>query len=233
MKTLSLIADSYSANDTILRFLKEKGISIVETSLKWGQYMITDSCVVYHMTSAELARMTADKTVFRRILDFKRSAPEPIVIVEGDLLSHSDTVSIGALRGALSFIAMHNRVPILTAATLNDVAEMIYIMTNQAQNGMGMTLSEPAPAETAPVAETTEKLRGGNGHAPKDPGELQEYIVRAIPEVGPATAKAMIKQYGTLRAVFSASAKDLTQVEGIGQKKAKKIVDFLDGKFEK
>lgn len=232
MKTLTLIVDGYSSNNTIVQSLKEKGLSIVETSLKWGQYMITDSCVIYHMTSAELARLTADKTIFRRILDFKRTAPEPIVIVEGDPLGHSEIVSKGALRGALSFIAMHNRVPVLTAADVNDVAEMIYIMTNQAQNGMGMTLSEPAPMETPAETNASEKPSGGNGSLPKEPAELREYIVRAIPEIGPSTAKAITRKYDSLRALFSTSAKDLTTVEGIGQKKARKIVEFLDGKFE-
>lgn len=232
MKTLTLIVDSYSSNVTVTNLLKEKGIAIVVTSMKSGQYQVTDSCVIWHMTSAELARLTADKSIFRRVLEFKRSVPEPVVLVEGDPLAHSDVVSVNALRGALSFIAMHNRVPILTAANTNDVAELIYIMTNQAQNGMGLTLSEPAPAEIPAPAEP-EKTAGGNGTLPKDPAELQEYIVRAVPEVGPAIAKAMIKKYGTLRAVFAASAKDLTQVEGIGPKKAKKIAEFVDGKFEK
>ena len=232
MKTLTLIVDSYSSNSSIVQALKEKGLSIVETSLKWGQYMITDSCVIYHMTSAELARLTADKTIFRRILDFKRTAAEPIVIVEGDPLAHNDIVSKGALRGALSFIAMHNRVPILTAADVNEVTEMIYIMTNQAQNGMGMTLSEPAPVETPAETVEGDRSNGGNGSLPKEPTELREYIVRAIPEVGPTTAKALAKKYDSLRALFSTSAKDLTTVEGIGQKKARKIVEFLDGKFE-
>jgi Fanconi anemia group M protein len=233
VKTLTLIVDSYSANVTVTRLLKEKGIATVETSMKSGQYMITDSCVIWHMTSAELARLTADKSIFRRVLEFKRSVPEPVVLVEGDPLAHSDLVSVNALRGALSFIAMHNRVPILTAANTNDVAEMIYIMTNQAQNGMGLTLTEPVAAESTVPAEPTEKARGDNGSIPKEPAELQEYMVRAIPEVGPVIAKAMIKKYGTLRAVFSASVKDLIQVEGIGPKKAKKIAEFLDGKFEK
>ena len=235
MKTLTLIVDSYSSNVTVTDLLKGKGIAIVETSMKSGQYMTTDSCVIWHMTSAELARMTADKSVFRRVLEFKRSVSEPIVLVEGDPLAHSDLVSPGALRGALSFIAVHNRVPILTASNTNDVVEMIYVMTNQAQNGMGLTLTEPAAAESVAPDEPAENARGGNGNGslPKEPGERQEYILRAIPEVGPATAKAMIKKYGTLRAVFSASAKDLTQVEGIGQKKAKKIAEFIDGTFEK
>ena len=233
MKTLTLIIDSYSANDTVKGYLKEKGVQLIESSLKAGQYMITDQCVIWHMTAAELVRMTADKTIFRKILEFKRTTAEPIVLIEGDPLTQAQAVSTGALRGALTFVAMHNRVPLLTASDTKEVAELIYVMTNQAQNGMGLSLSEPTPAEVASPEGTSGGTNGSNGSFPKDPAELQEYILRALPEVGPATAKAMLKKYGNLRSVFTASAKELTQVEGIGPKKAKKIAEFVDAKFEK
>ncbi len=244
MKTLTLIVDSYSSDSTVVSHLREKGVQIVESSLRGGQFMITDQCVLWHMTAAEFVRMTADKSIFRRILEFKHTAAEPIILIEGDLFAQAETTSPGALRGALAFVAMHNRVPVLTVGDTNEVAELIYIMTNQAQNGMGLSISEPVPVAAAsaealvPTDGGSNGNGNGNGHGngnsllPKDPADLQEYILRALPEVGPTTAKAMLKKYSNLRSVFTASAKDLTQVEGIGPKKARKIADFVDGKFE-
>jgi excinuclease ABC subunit C len=48
-----------------------------------------------------------------------------------------------------------------------------------------------------------------------------------IPEVGPITAQALLKRFGSLRGVFAATAQDLTKVDGIGPKQAKKLASFF------
>jgi ERCC4-type nuclease len=94
---------------------------------------------------------------------------------------------------------------------------------------MGMTISETPAEETAATESDSNGKNGGNGVRPEDPIQLQEYILTAVPEVNVATAKAMLEKFGSLRAIFAASAKDLTAFPGIGPKRAKKIAGFFAG----
>ena len=134
------------------------------------------------------------------------------------------------MRAAFTFLALHNRIPVLMAKDTDEAAEFIYFMISQAQHGMGLTVSEPAANDTAIEVPTNgNNGNGSNGSRPEDPLELQEYILTSVPEVTAAAAKAMIEKYGSLRAIFAASAKDLTAFPGIGPKRAKRIAAFFAG----
>ena len=229
MKTLTLVVDNLAANSFVAEDLKSRGVRVVESNLKFGQYRVTDQCTVWHLSAAELAGMTADRTIYRKIPEFKRSTPEPIVLVEGNPMAMREKVSPTGMRAAFTFLALHNRIPVLTAADAAEAAELVYFMLSQAQNGMGMTISE-TPAEETPATDSDSNGKnGGNGVKPEDPIQLQEYILTAVPEVNAATAKAMLEKFGSLRAIFAASAKDLTAFPGIGPKRAKKIAGFFAG----
>jgi ERCC4-type nuclease len=212
VKPLTVIVDNSASDAPVTRLLREKNIGVMESYLKAGQYRVTDQCAIWHLTAEEFNSLVADRTIYRRIPEFKRAVTEPILLIEGDPMEHLDRVTIGALRGALAFV------------------ELIYMMANQGQNGMGLANSSETPqGEPNPTnsAETAGNGKNGNGHPPTDPAELQEYILRTIPNVSPAAARAMLKKFGSLRAVCSATAKDLSPLEGIGPSKAKKIAGFL------
>ena len=142
-----------------------------------------------------------------------------------------EKISRIGMRAAFTFLALHNRIPVLMAKDTDEAAEFIYFMISQAQHGMGLTVSEPTAEDTAVEAPTNGNNggNGSNGSRPDDPLELQEYILTSVPEVTAAAAKAMIEKYGSLRAIFAASAKDLTAFPGIGPKRAKRIAAFFAG----
>ncbi|MEW5876122.1 MAG: ERCC4 domain-containing protein [Candidatus Zixiibacteriota bacterium] len=234
VKELTVIVDNAAAGSEVTQHLRGKDVNVVESYLKAGQYRVTDQCVIWHLTAEAFNALIADRTLYRRIPELKRTIPEPILIIEGDLLANLGKISQSTLRGALAFVTMHNRLPLLTAADAREVAEMVYIMANQGQKGMGLANSEDVrdpeiTVETARDNPANGKNggKGGNGHPPTDPAELQEYILRTIPNVTPAAARAMLKKFGSLRAICTASAKDLSPLEGIGPSKAKKIAGFL------
>lgn len=234
MKTLTIVVDNLAATSFVTGQLRDRGVHVVESNLKFGQYRVTDRCTVWHLSAAELAHMTADRTIYRKIPEFKRSTPEPIILVDGDPMAVQEKISPAGMRAAFTFLALHNRIPVLTAKDPAEAAELIYFMISQAQNGMGMTLTE-TPIEEVTVDEPANGSNGGNGSngrngsRPEDPLELQEYILTSVPELNATAAKAMIEKYGSLKAVFAASAKDLTAFPGIGPKRAKKIAGFFAG----
>jgi Fanconi anemia group M protein len=72
-------------------------------------------------------------------------------------------------------------------------------------------------------------------HASRKPGTTshqQEYVVSSLPNVGPVLAKELLKQFGTIKGVVNAPPDELQKVEGVGEKKAKTISDFVNAKHE-
>ncbi len=52
-------------------------------------------------------------------------------------------------------------------------------------------------------------------------------ILEGLPGIGPAKRKALLKHFGSARAVTSATAEQLAEVEGIGPKTAEQLVEFF------
>jgi ERCC4-type nuclease len=224
VKNLTIIVDNGERDSAVLNHLEAKDVALEYANLRNGSYLISDAVAVQRFSSKEFAQLTSQKQLFRRLLDFKKSYAEPLLLIEGNDLNKSKLASPGAIRGAISYICCLNRVPILMTADESETAEMLYIMANQTQFGLGYEVSVP---------ETTEVSSGdGQPPKPKTPEEIQSYIVQSLPDVGPGLAKSIMQMYGSLRTLFSASVGDLTKVDGIGPKKAKKIIDVFDLEYQ-
>jgi ERCC4-type nuclease len=64
-----------------------------------------------------------------------------------------------------------------------------------------------------------------------EPREAMLAVVEGLPGVGPERAEALLRKFGTLSALFSASAEELEQVEGVGEKTAKRLEELFRLKF--
>jgi Fanconi anemia group M protein len=235
VRQLSILAETLSAGSPVAQQLIERGVQVQPANLTAGTFLVTGTCAILYLSISEFSHWITDKSIFRRITDFKRAVKEPILLIEGVENGGARTVSPSALRGALAFVAVHNRVPVLFAADPKEAADLIYAMVNQVQNGMGLTLdassAAPTQSDDAAASEDVQPAENGNGngngHRDGELVNLPEKIVRMIPEIGPNTAKALLKRFGSLRGVFAANVQDLTKIDGIGPKKAKKIASFF------
>lgn len=223
MKNLTIIIDNRERDSAVPKHIETKDIEIEYANLRTGSYLITNSMAVDRLTTKEFEKLTSEKALFRRLLDFKKTYEEPILLIEGNNLAKNKKVSAGALRGAISYICCLNRIPILFTANETETAEMLFIIANQSQFGLGFEVSAPDP-ETSASGEIQPAK-------PKTPEEIQAHIVQTLPDVGPSLAGSMMKMYGSLRTLFSATVADLTKVEGIGPKKAKRIINIFDFEY--
>ena len=57
--------------------------------------------------------------------------------------------------------------------------------------------------------------------------DIRETGLQEIPGVGPARKRALLRHFGTLRAIERASPADLEQVPGINADTARKIYDYF------
>ena len=61
--------------------------------------------------------------------------------------------------------------------------------------------------------------------------ERQEYVVGAIAEVGPVTARSLLEHFGSVEAVMTAGEDALLGVEGVGEVTAGRIREVAGGDY--
>jgi excinuclease ABC subunit C len=64
-------------------------------------------------------------------------------------------------------------------------------------------------------------------HRQKRRRDIREAGLQEIPGIGPARKRALLRHFGTLKAIERASLDDLAQVSGINAETARRIYDFF------
>ncbi len=62
--------------------------------------------------------------------------------------------------------------------------------------------------------------------------EQQEYLVSSVPGVGNAVAKNLLRHFGSVERVFSATEEELKEVELVGPKTAERIRELVGGEYK-
>jgi excinuclease ABC subunit C len=64
-------------------------------------------------------------------------------------------------------------------------------------------------------------------HRARRSRDIREAGLQEIPGIGPTRKRALLRHFGTLKAIERASIADLTQVSGVNAETAKRIYDFF------
>lgn len=210
---VTLVADTAQKGNEILAELEEKKARVIYSNLQIGDYQITDNVYVTYMTSEEFVQRLEDKRIYRQVLELKRSCPEPILIVEGPSVYEVKNANTNVINGALAFISILNRIPVVFTSSPQESADIIFMATNQMQFGLGFEVH---------VDEQRMKKA--------DYKEMQLDVVGALPGIGPELAKALLKKHGSLQSVFAADAEGLNGTTGIDEAKAEVLTKLFEFK---
>jgi len=194
---VTLVADAAQKGNLILDALSDKKVRVIYSNLQIGDYQITDNVFVSYMTTDLFIRGLNDKRIYRQVLDLKRTCPEPILIVEGPNVYEHKDANVHVINGALAFIEVLNRVPVVFTSDPEESADILFMATNQMQFGLGYEVHPDDPRKRK-----------------RDLKLYQTEVLEAIPGVGPNLAKELLKKFGTLSGVFAATAEELAEVPG-------------------
>jgi ERCC4-type nuclease len=147
--------------------------------------------------------------LFAQLATLRKSRFAPILLLEGDPLriGHSQ-MRPESIRGALAYIAVVLRVPILSSSGPSDSAHLVYAAAKQCQDGH---------AARGPVA----------GRRGASLPERQMQIVLSLPGIGPVTARAVCARFRSLHDLLSADAAQLATVPGVSPARAAALEQLL------
>jgi Fanconi anemia group M protein len=117
------------------------------------------------------------------------------------------------INGALAFISVLNRIPVVFTADPEESADILFMATNQMQFGLGYEVH----------AEDQRKRK-------RELREIQHDVLQTLPGIGPNLAKVLLKQFGSLQGVFNATPEALAEVQGFEDGQRDTLIELFTHK---
>jgi len=213
-KKVTIIVDSREAGSSIIRELSKFDVKIDLEALKIGDFILSDRVAVEKKTAEDFTSSIIDGRLFTQVMNLKSTYQMPIVLVEGETLYSARDVRPEAVMGALVSILIDCDVPIVWMRTPPETALFLFSVARREQ------LKE----RREPKVRAERK--------PETLSESQEFIIAGLPHVDRVLSKRLLKTFGSVERVFSASEEELRKVEGIGKKISEKIRKIVSSKYQ-
>ncbi len=196
------------------KLLEGRGAEVTLKNLEVGDYVVSDRVAIERKTAQDFVASIIDpeRNLFRQIADLARSYERPVLILEGRDL-YSRQVSASSIQGALASVAVDYGMPIIPTEDQEDTASVITMLAARERRA---------------------------GHEPKLHGhktartlkEQQEYLISAIPSVGPSVARKLLRHFGSIEKVIAASKEELQEVDMVGPKIAERIRELVGVEYK-
>jgi len=212
---IKVFADFREKGSGVIKELVDSGYKVMLTKLENADFLLSKRVGVEVKTVEDFVQSIIDVRLLQQVKDLKRNFEKPLLVIEGDEDIYSiRNVHPNSVRGMLATIAVSYGIPILYTKNSKETAALF---------------------DTIAKRENSEDSSEFNPHGSRKPltlKEQQEYLISALPGIGPTLAKPLLKKFGTVKKVINAKPDKLEKVEKIGKQKAKQIKDVVEGKYE-
>jgi len=214
-KVIRILADDREKNDRLLMALQEADNTIVRTGrLIKGDYLL-GNLLVERKTIHDLCVSITDGRLFRQAVQLASADLQPLIILEG---TSADLKASGmkreAIQGALITLSLIFKIPVLRSLSPEETARLILYAAEQIQNPGISQQIYPRPFRSRKSLNRKQKI--------------QIHVLQGFPGIGPVRSRQLLSKFGTLSAIFNASAQALAEVPGIGKDAIKRIRDILN-----
>jgi len=187
--------------------LAKLGAEIEWKQLDLGDFVCSEKTVVERKTRADFEASIIDRRLFLQLKNLKENYQNAIVIVEGE--EPIERINRNALLGAYAAIITDFGAGLFFTRDLNATAELIFSIAKHEQFGNKEASIFPK-RKAFTIAQS------------------QEAMMEMLPMVGPKMAKKLLKHFGSIKEIANASEKELLEIDGLGDKKAKMIRKIIE-----
>ena len=214
---VEVVVDQRELDSTIAKDLSTwDGLTTRLETLAVGDYVLSDRVAVERKSAADFVDsvLDADRSLFTQVGELARAYARPTVVVEGSNLYGQRNVEPNAIRGALASLAVDFGVSVLRTESEADTTALLATIARREQ--------ETRDREVSVHGEKTTKTRT----------EQQEYVVSAIADIGPVTARSLLEAFGSVEAVMTADDERLQEVDGVGEVTAGRIREVVASAYD-
>ena len=213
---VEIVVDQRELDSAIARDLSTReGMETRLETLAVGDYVVSDRVAVERKTVSDfLDTLTGgDRSLFEQVGDLSRHYARPVVLIEGEGLYEERNVHPDAIRGALASLTVDFGVSVLRTEDEGDTADLLAVLAGREQTTRDRAVSVHGEKSAKTLA------------------EQQEYVVGAIADIGPVTARSLLEHFGSVEAVMTAREEDLLDVDGVGEVTADRIRDVVGSEY--
>ena len=216
---IEIYVDHRETKSGIPSALEELGAEVIIKTLEVGDYHVSDDVIIERKTTSDFIHSIIDEPghLYGQLADMMREYARSILVIEGapmDLYTER-AIDSNAIDGMILAAARFAASMIWTLSA-DHTARMIY--------------------REAEHEQVDQRKNKGSPHGKRSHMSLpqrQEYVVSAIGGgVGSTMAEALLKHFGSVRSVMTASIDELCDVEGIGKTTAEKIHEIVRGEYK-
>lgn len=207
-----IIADIREKNSLVIAEMINLGINVELKHLNLADYLISEDIAVERKTINDFVSSMINKRLQSQLVDLKKNFKAPLLIIEKE--DHQEifrptghpNIHENAVRGMLLSIANFN-VPFIITENYEDTAKYLLLL---------------AKRQLKPEQEFSLSFKR-KAYSKK---EQLQIILESFPGIGPATAKALLKQFKTIKNFVNASEDELKESK-LGKKAVlvKKIIE--------
>ncbi|AMQ17670.1 DEAD/DEAH box helicase [Thermococcus peptonophilus] len=203
-KGIVVYVDSRELRSGVPKHLRELGAEVEVRTLDVADYVVSEEVGIERKSANDFIQSIIDGRLFDQVERLKRAYEKPVIIIEGELYGIRN-VHPNAIRGAIAAVTLDWGVPVLFSSGPEETAQFIYLMAKREQE------------------ERKKEVRLRSEKKALTLAERQRLIVEGLPNVSATLAKRLLKHFGNVERVFTATEEELKEVEGIGPKKAREI----------
>jgi len=200
-----IIADIHEKNSLILSELKASTqIKLSIKPLKIGDYLIGKT-IIERKTIQDFISSMINKRLIQQLKQMKKYKQQ-LLILEGDLEKINEFKTPNAIRGFILSIINYYQTPIIFTQNYQDTSKYLITLAKQ---------------QLKPKLELTLHSR-----IPKTIKEQKQYILESFPNIGPITAKKLLKKFKTISNTINAEEEKLKEILKNKVESFKNLIDY-------
>ena len=189
-KKTKVFVDFREKNSLVFAGLYEKKhLDIEVKSLKVGDYVVGKTCIE-RKAAGDFVTSIINKRLVRQLEEIKQYKSY-FLIIEGDL-EEVMFKNKNALRGMILSIVLDHKVPLIYTRDEKETAEFIYLLSKRSKKDISLR-------ENKRLLSKKEQIK---------------YILEGFQGIGPKNAEKLLKKFGNLASIFSASSDELSEIIG-------------------
>jgi len=207
---VKVIVDSREKNSKILFYLKKAGIDLDFKQLDSGDYILSDRVAVEYKKGEDLLSSIIDGRLFEQLGALTNAYQIPVLLIEG---FPSGGIHPEAIAGALASFMIDFGVSVIQTQNSEETAAVLRRIAIREQ--------------------TTKKRKALIRKAMRisNPNQNAIQVISSFPGFNRTLATRLLESLSSIKRIVNSTEEEIAQIEGIGPKKSKKLVDLVNQDF--
>ena len=203
-----VLVDHRERTSAIPEALVAAGLDVRLTDLPVGDYVLGPGLAIERKGPNDLGASIRDGRIFDQAVRLQSAFPQAVLMVEGEPRG----IAEDAWRGAVCRL-VEDGFTVLHSLDAEDSAAGIVRLARRVRR--------PAP---------TTRTEGPR-RAPRHPSAQAEVMLSVVPGISPVTARRLLAAHGSVAAIAAAAPDALRRLPGIGQVRAGRLDEALNGGY--